>query len=272
MQLDLGAAFSLDRDNRWMFVYTAGYVGNTETRISKSMNRILAREYYIRAQIFDPFWLYVGKVDKVFGIRNIDHKAFNREPLGLTQYAQSMSVVAHYVQENYEVTGQGFAGDPAALLPLREQKGAAGMIEFDPLENGRIGLSGLTSKSEAGESVGLLGVHWRQGLAKGNAVEFEIGTINKKDTVLNTRSSGSYSLAQTMIKLSRGFHLLTNIERYNADVAANTPETWKVGFGTLWFPINRVEIRLNFGQLRTFSSTTANEDIWMAQGQLHVSL
>jgi hypothetical protein len=110
MQLDLGAALSIDRDNRWMFVYTAGFISNAETAVSKSMNRILPREYYFRAQITDPFWIYVGRLDKVYGIRNIDHTAYNRQPQGLTQNAQSMSVVGHYIQEKYEVTGQAFLG------------------------------------------------------------------------------------------------------------------------------------------------------------------
>jgi hypothetical protein len=85
-----------------------------------------------------------------------------------------------------------------------------------------------------------MGAHWRQGLAKGNSVEFESGLILKKDLTARTSSTGTYLLAQTLIKFGRGFHLLSNIERYNQDVAANTPEKWRVGFGTLWFPVNRL--------------------------------
>lgn len=276
MQLDIGAALSLDHDNRWMAILTTGYVPNAETRETKSMNRLLPREYYLRLQVFEPLFIYLGKTDKVFGIRNIDHMAFNRLPLELTQYAQTLGAVAHYIQDKYEVSAQVFTGDPQMINsggdPAQEQKGFTGMVEFDPLENGRVGVSGLSSKNDAGVNMGLLSAHWRQGLAKGNAVEFEVGTISRKNTATRTATNGTYSLAQSMIKLTRGFHLLTNIERYNADVDPQTPEQWKVGFGALWFPINRFEIRMNFQQLRVFSATTSNEDTWTAQGQLHVSL
>lgn len=272
MQFDVGSAFSIDRDNRWMFVYTAGYVPNAETQAKKSMNRFLAREYYFRAQIFEPFWLYIGKTDKVYGIRNIDHTAYNRQPLGLTQNAQTVGATGHFVQETYEVSAQYFVGDPNSATPDTEQKGFTGMVEFDPLENGRIGLSGLSSQDTLKNRIGILGVHYRQGLAKGNSVMFELGVLNKKNLETLTGSNGTFTLAQTMIKLSRGFHLLTNIERYTQDITADTPENWRLGIGTLWFPMNRFEFRFILDHGRTVSSVSTSDDIWRFQGHLHVSL
>lgn len=272
MQFDVGAAFSIDQDNRWMFVYTSGFVVNAETRQKKSMNRFLPREYYFRAQLFEPFWIYIGKMDKVFGIRNIDHTAANRLPLGLTQYSQSMAATAHIVKDNWEAAAQAFTGDPNSENPLIEQKGFTGLFEFDPLENGRIGISGMNSKNDNNETLGLLSVNYRQGLAKGNSVMFEVGTIAKKDLTNRSATNGSYTLAQTLVKFSRGFHLLTNIERYNMDVTASTPEVWRLGVGTLYFPINRVELRFSLYHRREVSSTSADEDRWSAQGQLHVAL
>lgn len=272
MQFDVGAAFSIDQDNRWMFIYTSGFVVNNETRQSKSMNRFLAREYYFRAQLFDPFWIYLGKMDKVFGIRNIDHTAANRQPLLLNQYSQSVGATAHLVKDNWEAAAEAFTGDPQSESPLTDYKGFSGTFEFDPLENGRVGLSGMNAKNDNNETLGLLAAHYRQGLAKGNAVMFEVGTIAKKDLVNRTSTNGSYTLAQTMIKLSRGFHLLTNIERSNSDVTTTTPENWRLGFGALYFPINRFEFRFSFYHGRSVSSTSTAEDNWTAQGQLHVSL
>jgi hypothetical protein len=269
MQLDIGATVFADTDNRYGFIYTAGYVPNAETSATKKMTRILPKDYYFRLNLVEPFWLYIGKMDKVFGLRNIDHTSYQRAPQGLAQNSQTLAVTGHYVQETYELTAQVFNGNPQTSNALREQKGASLMGEFDTL-GGRVGLSALSSKSDLNESYGIASTHFKMGLSHGSALEFEFGILQTKSA--NTTFNGSYSFAQSMILLGKGYNLLTTIERYNLDVASTASEQWKLGLGLVMWPINRVEARLGTVLQRSVSSTTASDDQWVVQGQMHVSL
>lgn len=272
MQIDFGGTAYFDRDQKYSFTYTAGYIPNAETTQKNSVNRFLPREYFARVQIGEPFWLYLGKLDKAYGIRNLDHTSFQRLPQELNQNTQSHGVIAHYVQENYEIAGNVFVGDQASLNPKGEQKGFSLWSEYDFAPRMRGGFSFLRSNNDLEKSIMLAGVHWRQALAKGSAIMFEYGLTQKIDKSLGTSGNGSYTFVESYVEMSRGYNLLVNLERYNGDTAANTPEQWKTGIGLLMFPINRLEFRVNAWHMRQVSSEEASPDNWSLQGQLRVSL
>lgn len=272
MQLDLGGTIYFDQDQKYSVTYTAGYVPNAATIQSGSPNRILARDYYLRVQMSEPLWLYLGKMEKVYGIRNIDHTSYNRSPQELTQNSQSHGLMAHWVQEKYEIAGNLFTGDQGSENIKGEQKGLSLWSEFQAGENRRIGASVLSSKNDLDRNLRMLGIHWRQGLTKGSALMAEYGYIQKVDKTLNSSTNGTYTFIESFIELEKGYNLLVNLERYNADGAASTPEQWKYGFGFVMFPINRTELRIQTQNSRQVSSEEASPDSWNIQGQLRVSL
>lgn len=272
MQIDLGATAYFDQDQKYSFTYTAGYIPNAESIQKNSVNRFLPREYFARLQFGEPFWLYVGKLDKAYGIRNIDHTSFQRAPQELNQNTQSHGVIAHWLKENYELAANIFVGDQAALNPKAEQKGFSFWSEYEFAPRTRGGFSFLRSSNEQEKTIMLAGAHWRQALAKGSAIMFEYGLVQKVDKSLNTAGNGSYTFVETYVELRRGYNLLVNLERYNGDTAANTPEQWRTGIGMLMFPINRFEFRVNAVHFRQVSSEEASPDNWSLQGQLRVSL
>lgn len=272
MQIDAGATVYLDQDQKYSFTYTIGYIPNAESVQKNSVNRFLAREYYARVQLGEPLWLYAGKLEKAYGIRNIDHTSYSRQPQELNQNTQSHGVILHWLKEDYEIAGNVFVGDQASLTPKSEQKGFSLWSEYELGKNQRLGFSVLRSNNDLQKSILLAGAHWRQALAKGSAIMFEYGLIQKLDKSLNTNANGSYTFAETYIELTKGYNLLINLERYNSDTAANTPEQWKYGLGMLMFPINRFEFRVNAIHYRQVSSEEASPDNWSLQGQLRVSL
>lgn len=272
MQIDVGASVFFDQDQKYSFTYTLGYIPNAETLQKNSVNRFLPREYFARIQLSEPLWLYLGKMDKAYGIRNIDHTSFQRAPQELNQNTQSHGVIVHWLKENYELAGNLFVGDQASLSPKSEQKGLSFWSEYEFAPRTRGGFSLLKSSNELEKSILLAGVHWRQGLAKGSAIMFEYGLVQKIDKSLNTAGNGSYTFVESYIELERGYNLLVNLERYNSDTAANTPEQWRTGLGLLMFPINRFEMRVNAVHQRQVSSEEASPDNWTLQGQLRVSL
>ncbi len=272
MQIDVGTSLYFDQDQKYSFTYTAGYIPNATSTLKNSLNRFMPREWFARVQITEPLWLYAGKLEKAYGIRNIDHTSFQRSPQELSQNKQAHGAIVHWLKETYEIAANIFVGDQASLTPKTEQKGISIWSEYEFADRTRGGFSFLRSNDESQKSILLAAAHWRQGLAKGSSIMFEYGLIQKIDKSLGTASNGSYTFVESYVELTRGYNLLINLERYNGDTAANTPEQWKTGLGLLMFPINRVELRLGAQHYRQVSSEEASADNWGLQGQLHVSL
>lgn len=271
MQIDVGAAVAIDPDLKYLLMLGYGYVPRNSTIESERRQvRFVAREVYLRVQATEKVWLYAGKMDKAYGIRTVDHTAYNRAPLELTMNAQAHGATVEYLGEKSDFAVNYFNGNMEADDQKAEQKGLAGTFEYELIERGRFGLSALQSKAEDQRAVMALGGHWRQGLSLGTALLFEYGIIQKKQG--ETAANGSYTFLETMIRLGRGSHFITNVERYNRDVDLANPDTWKVGFGFLLFPVQRFELRLQAIHQRDVSAQIVTPDQWQIQGQVHVSL
>lgn len=272
MQLDFSLAVPLDQEQRYLVSVTYGYKPDPANPTRRNFNRILLREAYARINIGEPYWVYLGKLDKVFGIRTVDHTAYSRVATGLTQNTQSVGGILHYIQETYEITGQYFVGDPNSLTPTTEQKGFTFMTEYDFDVAVRAGFSLLSSKSDAKLGINAYALHVKQGIGKSAALLVEQGIVQTKDETAPLTLNASYTLAETSVRLTRGVHLLTNVERYVKDVSTAFPEQWKFGLGFQYFPTMRYEVRLGGVHTRATSTGTVTPDQWALQGQLHVAL
>ncbi len=272
MQNDIGVTLS-DQAAKYVAMVTYGQV---QTSRKPHTNAYIAREYYLRVEPKESWWIYVGLMEKVFGIRNIDHSSFQRTYQGFNPQlnssngiAQSQGVVVHKVEEKWEVAGNVFNGNPHEDEAYR-QKGFSGMGEFDVGELKRAGLSVMNEKNDFVQK-DILAVHYRQGLGNGSALMFEYGYMEDKPATAD-KFRGSYNLLQTNINLVRGYNLKTTIERYNQEFKASSPDTWRWGVGLLAFPLPRLELRLDFVNGRAFYEGPAADDDWTMLGQLHVSL
>lgn len=271
MQVDVGAAIAIDQDQKYLLMLGYGYVPRNSTIESERRKvRLVARDLYLRVQASEKIWLYAGKMEKSYGIRTVDHTAYNRTPLELTMNAQAHGATVQYLGEKSDFALNYFNGNLEAEDQKAEQKGLAATMEYEVIERGRFGVSALQSKAEDQRALMALGGHWRQGLSLGTALLFEYGIIQKKQG--ETATNGSYTFLESMIRLGRGTHFVTNIERYNRDVDLANPDTWKVGFGFLIFPFQRLELRAHAIHMRDVSAEVVTPDQWQIQGQVHVSL
>lgn len=273
MQVDAGLTLS-DSVGKYVAVVT---YGNLNERGEGTANkRYLAREYYLRAQVTSTWWAYVGLMEKVYGIRRVEHTSYQREPQGFNYYlnsqtghAQSEGVVLQKIEENYDVSLNYFWGNPHDREEVRH-KGFGGMWEFEFKEKQRIGASYQDAKSDL-NSRNMYAVHYRQGLSKGAGLIIEYGMINNQNTG-SPKTSGSYNLVEALIPLVRGYNLRTEIQRYNEDFKASSPDRWQWGIGLLAFPAPRLEIRADVVNGREFSDQGVPDDQWQFLGQVHVSL
>lgn len=279
MQADMGVTLQADPVGKYVGVITYANIPAPEDYGAgkTGFNRILAREYYLRMQLTKTYWLYAGLMDKVFGIRNIDHTSFQRSFQGFgvrnnsaDGVAQSQGVILHKVESTWEMAGNYFVGNPHDNEQFK-QKGFSMMGEYETGENRRLGGSYLDAKSKILQK-NLVAVHYRHGLSKGSSFLFEYGLINDKAAGTGVMTKGSYNLLETLIQISRGYHFKANIERYNREFKPSEPDVWKWSLGVLAFPMPRVELRAELINGRQFSSQRAADDTWAAQGQIHVSL
>lgn len=274
MQADVNAAIIFDKNQKLIFVSSLGYVPKP-LRFQSQLNApkidsMISREHYVRYQTTESLWLYAGMMDKVYGIRNVNHTAYSRSRTGLAQNDQTHGVVAHYVRPEWELSGHAFMGNLYQESDVR-QSGGSVMFEYEIQPAWRLGISGLygTNKYIAGQRVG---VHSKLGLGHGSAILFEVGNI--KDTPKSQKSTnGYYVFAEGIQKVVRGYHIFVSGQAYKDDMVSSRPDNIRTGFGVLAFPMARTELRVEVENTRqVVNSPLVPEDVWAFLTQVHISL
>jgi hypothetical protein len=265
MQADLSAAY-LASEGRTYAVGTLGYYPTSATGSPK----LISREHYVSFKSAENSRLSVGFQDVVFGIRIPDHTAYSRKETNLTQNDQVHGVTWHLGSEHSELGIHGFVGNlyqtPASVRPY----GISSTYEFDIAEKVRLGLSGLYSKSGARERI-MQATHLRAGVGKGSSLMIELGWISDKPKD-QSRNVSNYGFFQSMVRLARGFHFLFTGEYKTETTFKPTPRVFRVGPSFQYFPLQRLELRLDALGTRSLGSDTPiekSDDINLL-GQVHL--
>ncbi|UOF01612.1 hypothetical protein [Bdellovibrio reynosensis] len=271
MQNDINLNLFADKKQKYSLITTASYTGK-ESHLDRSNPQYtwFAKEFYLRYQQNKNLWLYVGLMDKVYGIRHPDHTAFNRKDITLGQHDQSQGVVVHFTYPTWDIAVNAFIGNQANLEE-KKQKGFSAAGEYQMYENYKVGASFLTSQSEM-EKWNLLGVTSRMGLSKGSAILAEFGLKEKTNLTDDSDAQlGTYAWVESLISLRRGYNLLSTLEHKKDDINKSSNETMKWSFGALMFPLPRLEVRTMFTNTKFFQATNGKADDWTLHGQVHIS-
>jgi hypothetical protein len=240
------------------------------TSVEKNKKNFAAREYYVRWQALKNLWVYIGQMDKVFGIRQIDHTYYSRARMGLGQFDQSQGIVLFYTDNKYDLALNVFGGNDAEE-DVYKQKGASFFSEYEVGEKSRLGFSILSSKNTF-VNWNRYAVHLRQGLTKGTSLLSELGYFQNKDLISQQSKNGIYIVVQTLYSLDRGYNLLSMFQHVKDDVSVPSPDRTQFGLGTLMFPLPRTEVRFLIINSTLNDNNNANKDSWTLQSQLHLSL
>ena len=268
MQNDVNLTLLLDKKQKVIVEITESYLHEP---LYGHTNAWFVKEYFVRWLATNNFALYVGQLDKAYGIRLIDHTAVSREPLGLGAFDQSQGVIAHWTYPKWDVAVNGFIGNEQETA-TEKQKGFSATGEYEVQENWKVGASALSSKS--GErSVNLVGATTRIGLSKGSAIIAEAGLHQFKDTTAGSSTVlGSYAFVETLINIRRGYNLLSVIEHTKDSIQNSSSDQMRWSFGTMFFPLPRTEVRLMAVNGKTFDPENGGvPDNWSLQSQLHLS-
>lgn len=274
MQADLSLALHFDKENKFVFVGTIGYlptpiaVRNSSGALQKP-SQFISREHYLRWQTTKELLLSFGLMDKTFGVRTVDHTAVNRSKLGFGQNDQAHGIQAHYSGEDWEFTLHPFFGNMNQSAPLRQQ-GLSAMYEKDIEEKIRVGGSVLSSKNKFIEWT-RAGAHSKLGYGEGNSLLTEIGIAQNKPKT-GASENGGYLFLENLGFITQGYYILSQLEYFNQTLSSKSPDQFRWTFGLLSFPFPKGEFRTSIINARTQSDTGFTEDQWQLQTQFHLSL
>ena len=234
---------------------------------TQNLNRFLAREYYLRLTIAEKLWLYLGLMDKAFGIRHVDHTSYTRTLTGNTQKDQTEGATLHKSTDDYEWAISLFAGQPY-LTKEQKDKGLSLWSEKTLGEKSRLGLSLLSTTNDSTERQAVA-LHSRWGITTGSSLMAEYGVVQNKVKATATSQTGGYGFLESMVLLQRGYFLKTNFQVSNSEYKPDSPNNWRVSVGAVTFPLPRIEARTDLVHNRVISTKDGSPDTWSLQGQIH---
>lgn len=235
-----------------------------------STKKYRSREHYVAWRPVPEWGIYAGLMDKVYGIRLVEHTAYSRTTPLLTMNDQAHGATLHYNIPAFEMGLNYFVGNLTQKEKGLRAKGFSGTFEYTVAEKNRLGLSLLSQSNEYLELLAT-GVHTRHGLSAGNSILFEVGSVSKKPKQAGAETKKEmYGMLQNHIKTARGFYLLNSVEYYK-----NTAEdSYRIRFGPSfqYFPMSRVEFRFDLYDTRNFSKNASTKDSWDLLAQVHLWL
>lgn len=272
-QLDAGLTLQFGSDNQWLISGSVGYGKKPRTPLEKEdeekYNDFTSREYYLSYAPFSAFRIYAGLMDKVYGIRTVDYDSFAKSQNDLGQNDQVHGVFLHFYHDLFEIGASGFFDD-LRKEDLNRRKGASLRFETGT-DDIRIGLSAMGALSEY-KVMDQQSLHLRMSFGEGSSILAEGGVVRDRNKPGDFKSQGIYGYLRGQIKLFRGLHFLNTLDFVRQDIKQDSPLTFRLGPGLQFFPTNRLELRADLINTKSFSDKSVDRDTWDLRAQVHVWL
>lgn len=267
MQLDLRAKYSLNESET---IFITGDIGKSPPPSGVELendSKIRSRSHYLGYRPSTKLGIYLGLMDKPYGLRIAEHIAFSRTLTQNAQNDQTHGIATHYLMDTWEFGAHAFVGNLTQDSELRMQGGSF-IIERSVLELSKIGFSAQKSNNKFIDLT-TLSFHSKTGFGDGSSVMLELGQTQKKAKQISSDLISRYGLIQTHVRPRRGLYLLANIEYLKNDIESDEYLV-RYGPGLQYFPIQRLEFRLDLYNTRTFLEAGVSKDSWAFLKQLHL--
>lgn len=272
MQADAGVALHFDENDKYIFVGSVGYTRlplNQDVKEGAWNYNLLSHEHYLRMQIAEEQFLSVGLIDIAYGLRLVDHTAVNRRGIGLDQNSQVHGVLYNYFPEKWIIGVHAFGGNQMRD-EISRVSGASATVEYEMREKLTVGASALAGSTQLQKQT-LTSVHSRIGVGKGSSLMTEWG-LNRTEPKTGDATTGAYGIVVGTMRLIRGLDVETQMEFLKSSLSEASREGYRYTFGFIYFPFQRVELRVQAVDSRSLSPNEVEGDAWAAQTQLHLSL
>ncbi|MGB0452878.1 MAG: hypothetical protein ACPGJV_04115 [Bacteriovoracaceae bacterium] len=268
-----GTAIQSKNAKTWVFWGSISYVPDDRSptvRTDKEEPNFRSREYVYGQRIGKNLGVYLGLMDKTFGLRVPDHNLSSRAFTGLAENDQSHGALLHYNYGNFEGMYHYFLGNVNNSSEVK-QAGWSTLLNYSFSKKFQLGFSYLSSASELTKrnAVALMG---KYGINDGSSMNLEVGLTSKKGIFLSSLDKEyQYLFMQNFLRLQRGLYALLTIERLTED-SEDGQEIYLFGPGIQYFPMPKVELRLEVYDYRTINEDYVSEDTWAVLSQVHLWL
>lgn len=271
MQADAKVIVKFGENDRFTAVANYGYAPAPLSKVSgvSEKDSWRSREMYVGYRHSPKIGFYAGLLDKVFGIRVVEHIAFSRSFPLVTQNDQTHGVAMHFLTDKWEGGLHGFVGNLDQEAKLR-MKGGSAMVERTIGEIHRVGASAMINGNEIYDQNNFA-VHGRFNLKEGSAILTEVGQTFKEIKATKHELKSRYGLLQIYQRPVRGLYVFQNIEYAKANLDdENYIVRW--GPGIQYLPAQRIELRGDIYNTRVFGPEASAPDSWTLLLQTHLWL
>ncbi len=272
MQFDARAIIKFGENDKFISVINYGYAPlprGPQIPGVRNQTEWRSREHYIGYRFTPKFGVYAGLMDRVFGLKTIEHIAYSRALTQQAQNDQTHGIMAHYIADKWELFGQGFIGNLSQDEKLR-MKGGSAMVERTIFDIHRIGVS-LKESENSYLKLLAYSSHLKFNLKEGSALLAEVGQVQTTAKSGANDGKSRYGLLQTYLRPVRGLYVFSNIE-YKEDLVLKDGYTVRFGPGVQYFPMQRFEFRFDIYNTRNFGPKASTFDTWMYLLQTHIWL
>lgn len=274
MQIDVNVVLKFGEKDKYIASFTHGIVPDNSARPIKGEVEELnyTREAYIGYRPTQSLGFYVGKMDKIFGLRVPDHNAYSKVAGNLTQYSSAAGFMFHLGGEKFDFGAQVFDSDGDIEKKEGEQtNGYTGKFEYSIFEDFRLGLSYLAESDKNENTKTMYATTIKSRVGKGSSVMLEVGRI-VNDIKASGEITSNYIFLQNHMKLARGLNFLFTYQYYQADTDKES-EVFTFAPGIQYYPWQRVETRAEIQNTRSVDddeNTPVAQDSWTFLGQVHL--
>ncbi len=274
MEIKMQNDFSLSSQfgSRKQFTATVTYGTLPTERRQLKDNDTYSREHYIGYRPTEKVGIYLGKMDKVFGIRSADHESPARKLTKNGIYDATHAALVHINTENFDLGLQYFIGDQQRD---EDERSSGFSTKFEYLVTDRI-KAGISFKSEeekleSGQKFQDKSILAKAGIGKGSSILFEYGLSDSKLKTDGTANTSQFIFLQNFIYLRRGLYFMMTYDQKTSDISTSN-EVHSLAPGINWFPMQRLEFRGEFKNTKVYDSNSITDDTWSFMGQVHLWL
>lgn len=261
------ATVTLQFGKRNNFIITGTYSYLPESNPNQDEVETFSPEHYIGYRPMKELGIYVGKMDKVFGIRVPDHISYSKTLNNLSLRSQSHGVLLHWIDKEYELGVQVFDGDKEKSED-EQSNGFTSKAEYNLTKNIRVGASYMRENLSNDDIQDVKAALLKARIGEASSTMVEIGQNDKELNAGGERSS-RYAFWQSHLYIKRGMYFLMTFEYLQANLDEDSLR-YRVSPGFQYFPWQRVEVRFDLQNNKTYGDTLNTKDTWDLLGQIHL--
>lgn len=266
MEAKVGLTTQWGKDKSFIFSGSISYnPGRSDNDVEDKWR---SREHFLGYRSKKGWGVYAGLLDKAFGLRIPDHNAYSKSTNNLGQDDQSHGVLFNYLQDKWNVNVHAFVGNMTQDAELRQVGGSA-RFEYNFSKTAVIGASILNSSSDFLDQ-SIYALHAKFAPGKLTSLMAEVGKGAKTSAVNTNEQSSTYFWSQHHIRIMRGLYYFTTLEYFDED--STDDKTIRFGPGIQYFPVQKIELRVEILNSRIFSDQNSLPDALDLLAQVHIWL